>query len=1056
MASIDITRVPFRTDTLRAVADDLLARLPGAAHGDLSAALVLLPSARACRSLGHVLLEASGADTLLLPRIQTVAQWAGEQEAALGLVAGGLAIISGLGTASDPGPDDRTRPLILAPHLAALPWLADNPESAPGLARELIQFFDEARLHGQADLLLDPDRLGELEALAGEAQADILAGDMARVHEGWAVYRRLVPRDSTDRLRELGAATTDRPVVPLVPPELVVVAAFGRVDPTRAALLRAALAQGRAGRLFLPAVDGPLASFFAATWGASQAGTDPLAPARRCEELVAGTPPAVAPDSPILRERLDALAAGCDPQDLLAPRGPLEFLPCGSAEAEAAAIADRVARLLQEAAATPAGALPRITVATNDPKLADRIRAQLWDAGIDADDTHGDPLSALPAGLLLRFLLRAALTDLRIEPLLEVLTHPYVQLPVGEGHHAKWTLRLEQMYRRDNGPRGGLAALHRRADERDEAVLNLIRRTAAEAGEGMVDFVTHIADAFAPLLPFGDGKPHPWSALLAGVRRSWGLLAPGRALGEGDKSRADLARLDELLTMLERDADRLPPATLAEFNSELGRLLGAENAAAHRQPNLPVVIAGLVEARLERSDVLILAGLRDGVFPKRSARPLFLAGSLRERLGLPGWTAALARDAELFTRLLHGAPQVLLTWATDEGGQKALPSSFVTRLELALSPAAEAAATPAQWRTRPVPWQQIAAAERQFSADGLTMRAQVPIRPLTQLSWSALSMWRDCPYRFVLSRGFALRREEEVQEEFRQMDYGNLVHSVLQEWLTPDGAGCAALVAGDAATAANLLDDAAHRAFDRGADELPQRRLWFANFRGGIPGLVRNELGRCADWHPTALERKFTVALPAMREWAAELATSLGAETTVPDLPAHALVVELTGSVDRVDRHRDGTGSVAIIDYKTGGVPSVKQVAELEELQVLLYAAAAEMGALALDGPPAGVREAFYYAVKPNLVGGPATPHLTDDEAGRRLLLDGTIRLIELSVAASDPQAEYRLLPRELDGTGPTNLPCRYCDFRGACRIEERPVPAATARKLDKLINRKD
>ena len=124
-----------------------------------------------------------------------------------------------------------------------------------------------------------------------------------------------------------------------------------------------------------------------------------------------------------------------------------------------------------------------------------------------------------------------------------------------------------------------------------------------------------------------------------------------------------------------------------------------------------VVISGMVEARLERSDTLILAGLRDGVFPKKSTRPLFLASALRERLGLPGWPAALSRDAELFARLLHGAPQVLLTWSTEEAGSPALPSSFVSRLELVLQPELKSVDS-RLWRVKPTPWDEIAAAEK--------------------------------------------------------------------------------------------------------------------------------------------------------------------------------------------------------------------------------------------------------------------------------------------------------------------------------------------------------
>jgi ATP-dependent helicase/nuclease subunit B len=1034
----------MHADTLQVLAGDLLGLLPGAPRGDLSAALVLLPSTRACRSLGHAILEASGRDTLLLPRIQTVTGWAREMAAACGLD-------------PDAGPDPRSRPLILAPQLAVLPWLSENPESAPGLARELIALFDEVRLHDQAELLLDPERIDELLAMTGAAEAAVLGQDMTRVHEAWRLYRELVPHDGTDDLIALAAALGAAAAQSEPPHAVVIAAAFSLVDPTRASLLKAALASGHESRLYLPEADGLLARLFLATWGERPGATDPLAPARHVERLLTGTVSgAPYPCGSSLRVRLENLRAAGSPADLVAPVGPLELVPCGGAEAECRLIADRVAGALSGAAAAGAPT-PRITVATNDPNLAARIRAHLWDAGIDADDTHGDPLSALPAGLLARFILRAALTDLRIEPLLEVLTHPYVQLPVNEGHHTKWTLRLEQMYRRDQGPRGGLAALHRRADERDESVLHLFRDDRTDPGAGMVAFVTLLADAFAPLLPIGDGRVHSWADLLSALRQTWGILAPKHPLSEFDQPRPDVAQLHQLLAQLERDAARLPSTTLAGFSSELTRLLGAESAADHRKPNLPVVIAGLVEARLERSDLLILAGLRDGVYPGRSKRPLFLSGALRERLGLPGWAAALARDAELFARLLHGAPRVLLTWSTEEDGAPALPSSFVSRLELVVPPPTAVAAAGSQWRTEPVPWTAITDAEQAFAAAERAVHVTVPIRPLTKLSWSALRTWRDCPYRYLLERGFALRREEEVQAEFQRLDFGNLVHSALQDWLEPAGSGYAALAAGDAVQAAAALDQAARDHFEQGAEDLPQRRLWFESFRSAIPGLVSVELARFPDWRPIALERGFELPLTALHEWVALEAARQEIDVALPPLPDHAQDVLLRGTVDRVDLRQDGTGAVGVIDYKTGQVPSPKKVGELEELQVLLYAVAAEVGALQLPGGVPQVSEGFYYGVGGDKSGGPAKPHLpAETEEGRRLLVDGAVRLVELAVAASDPVGEFPVLPREMSGEAPTRLPCDTCDFRGVCRVEELAVPAGTERKLDKLVNRKD
>ncbi len=237
-----IRRIPFADNLLHRLAVDLPAALPGADEGDLTGGLVLLPSSRACRTLQHELLDESlrksGRDTLLLPRIVTAGQWADEQAAALGL--GNV----------DP-PDDRIRPLILARKLMNLPWLEDNRESAPGLAVEFIRFFDEVRLHRKEHLLLDPEAVDQVLEHAAPAEAEIIAGDLRRVHEVWEYYRRLVPHDSVDRLADLALALETRGA-PGPAPELVVVAGFGRIDPVRAELLRAALEKGEDGQIYLP------------------------------------------------------------------------------------------------------------------------------------------------------------------------------------------------------------------------------------------------------------------------------------------------------------------------------------------------------------------------------------------------------------------------------------------------------------------------------------------------------------------------------------------------------------------------------------------------------------------------------------------------------------------------------------------------------------------------------------------------------------------------------------------------------------------------------------
>lgn len=1020
-----IKKVEFRDHLLSRLADDLLSALPDAVQGDLSAALVVLPSARACRTLGHVLLEKSARDTLLLPRAVTPRQLLEEEAAVQGLPAVDL-------------PDDATRPMILAHELEKLPWLQDRPENGPGLAREFLAFFDEARLYGRGDLLPGEGQVdqvvAQVVALGHPGAAEVLASDVKRLGEVWTLYRRVVPRDAVDLLVEAAAGAEGRARPARA---LVAVAGFGRLDPVTAQLVRVQAEGCDQAWLYQPAAEGLLARFFTATWGEGGRGLGPLAPSGQVRQVLTGE--AETEPAPVgsLRRRLDELG----PLDSLwAPEGPLEMAVCANQEQESRFVAHRVVQILSQDQ-VPAG---RTAVVTNDPVLAARVVAQLRDAGIDVDDTLGRPVAGLPAGLLLRFMLRAALTGLRPPALFEVLTHPYTRRKdKGTGREFA-TLSLERMLRSQQTLPAGPGELLRLARERDEAA----SRAYGDNSRRLEGFVQEMVDGFQPLLDLAAGE-HPAVAFIAALRRAWQLLAPNTALTE-DRTLPDVTAVDRLLTRLDRDHAWLPDTSLAAFAGDLNRLLAEENVAPHRTQGLPVLVAGLVEARLETYDNLIIAGLNEGKFPSRRQRPLFLDSRVRGGLQLPLWKDALARDAELFLRLLHNAPRVLLTWSAEEGGAQVLPSPLVERLLLGRTGnKAPAVEPPAPiWRRDPAPMAVLQVGQESFAAESLDVPAWAAPRPLHRLSWSGLRTWRECPYRFLLERGFALRKEEEVQEEFSRRDSGSLIHEVLRLFLEPDGAGFAALAAGRREQAQTELERLARAEFTPPGRVLPARVLWLNSFLEWVPGLVDCELERFARWRPVLLEERFVLPLPRLVQWIQATVTAGGAVGDVPELTDEQTAIELEGGIDRVDLALGGQAECAVIDYKTGKVPGVKQVTDLRELQVMLYSLAVETGALPLPGAVPQVTEAFYYAVGGDLIGPPSKPHFDGD---RQLLLDAATALVDMAcrAAAGGP---FALLPEQRTGQGPTQPPCGFCDFQGVCRLEERSgLPAALQVKVDKL-----
>jgi ATP-dependent helicase/nuclease subunit B len=527
-------------------------------------------------------------------------------------------------------------------------------------------------------------------------------------------------------------------------------------------------------------------------------------------------------------------------------------------------------------------------------------------------------------------------------------------------------------------------------------------------------------------------------------------MAPDRPL-DPQVERQDEAALAQLLEALDSSLDLVDGrasgrlvSDLTDFAGGLRRLMAQKVVWPHRQPFLPVQVTGLIEARLEAFDLLVLAGLTEEVFPGAARRSVFLSDRSRLQLGLPTWRDRLAEQGDLFLRLLHNAKEVVLTWAGERQGQPCLPSPFVVRLGLSGHLGCTRYPTPPLYRREAPPTNQILTGQKSFTGEVVQIPVQAKTRPLHQFSHSRLRTYLDCPYQFLLEDGYALR-EEEVLEAFRRQDYGTLVHRCLQEFLVPEGDGFAALVAGRPAEACEILRQIAGQKFGEGAAEMPQRRLWEATFLKGAPALVGFELERFqAGWRPLCLEQGFRFSYLGLQEWLQAEGEAPAGEPDLPEPPAGLGVLTLVGKIDRIDGRKEGS-QLAVIDYKTGKIPTAKEVSEGRDLQIVLYALALATGSLPGWSLPTDwqISQGAYYRVTPAECGFPReSPHLlTEGLAGRQILRRGAVAILKAAAAAYDRNRPFPLVPAHWEGQQPGGLPCRYCPYPAICRLEERSTP---------------
>ena len=986
-------------------------------HGteQLPDTLVLLPSTRACQQLGLALIEAGDQEAILLPRVTTPTRLADHLADLLGL-------------AADNVPDPALRPLLLAPRLADLDWLRDRPEAAPGLAAELMSLFDEIRLAGQVDHILEGSDDAALLALADDGADEVLQSDLDHIRLGWRHFREVLPRDHVDiRVEALAGAARQWPGEP---PAQTVAAHLGKVDQATLGLLQSL---DPVHWLTIHA-DDPRSRLLLATYRDHHSSAHPLTAAARLVSRLDGgelVGPTFTGDD--LPSRLTELEAH---RGQLAAGGALTLQSCADPEQESRVVAATVCAALEDV-----DPVPEILVATADLELAARLAGQLRDAGIDVDDTRGRPLSGLPAGRLLRDLLRTVVSGWSFAPLFEVLTHPYVRLNLQSSRpgQAVRVQLLEAALRSSGKGRRGLALLESVARANDT------KEGERRQGWSLADFVTLIAAAWEPLTALGTG-PVSWSDFLKALRTVWGEVASTRPLDGDPDPRSDhddIGALNDLLDSLERVVAVLPPAPLSAMSSALGDLMTdpANEVRPHRQRHLPVRLVGLVEARLEQADLLVVAGLSQDVFPGRLPRPLLLGDTIRRALDLDHWRARGGRDAELFLRLMHVAPRAVFTWPRQRDGQPSLPSPLVQRLAMVAPESPAEASEPLLYRRQDAPLNEIVAAEQVFSREPEPIPAPQVTAP-RRLSHSAMQRYRECPYRFLLANVLGLRAPEPLEASFTPMELGNLAHGAMEQWLVPDGDGVKALAAGEVDRALASLQQAIVTVFEERGKDLPGMAVAQRSLLTLAPDLVDHEIDRTREWRPLALEAPFEITLQQVHDWLASR------DDEVPALPADIADVVLNGIIDRVDISRDGTDRAAVIDYKTGQRPGRSRVVDGRELQVSLYALAVEVGGVPEVGRPLPVDHGGYYGLRKEELGLPAKKHLSGDDE----LVTGVRTILDQALAILDPDTPYALVPDWQDEDTKGQLPCRTCEFLGICRLEERDQTPALASRLTSLL----
>jgi len=595
---------------------------------------------------------------------------------------------------------------------------------------------------------------------------------------------------------------------------------------------------------------------------------------------------------------------------------------------------------------------------TPDRNLAERVSGLLARWGIEANDSGGVSLAACPIGGFLLDLLAAASPEATAVDYLSLLKHPLAAC--------------------------GLSTAGCRARAR-EIEISVWRKEKAEKSTWLDTF----KKSLRPLGAQGKKRLPLSEWIAAHIKLAETIAASDQETGaarlwKGDDGEAAAAWLEEWRA----SAHGFHPLTGEDYRGLFTQLLRTITVRPRYAQHPRLSILGPLEARLIQSDVMILGGLNEGVWPPEVSVDPWMSRPMKNKFGLAAPELRIGLSAHDFVQLT-AAPEVFITRARRAGNAPTVPSRFLLQLETVLQ-----ALGHRDKLTTHEPWQSWAQMlDEPPHVVPCAKPAPKPPREARprQLSVTEIGAWQRNPYGIYAKCILNLRKLDPLDADIDMADRGTVIHEALDRFIKtypdrlPENALEELLMLGRKLFAAY--------------DEHPQAKaFWWPRFE------------RIAAWFIANEQERRDAGIKVIK---AEAAGKIMLNNFT-----------LKGRADRIDRLADGT--LAIIDYKTGATPKVEDVKQGLEPQLPLLAAIAEQNGFEGVGR-ASVGEIAYWKLSGGREIADMKPIKGDIVHMSRQARAGLEKLIE---KFADPATPYLAVPRP-------NYRPRYDDYGHLARLAE-------------------
>lgn len=576
---------------------------------------------------------------------------------------------------------------------------------------------------------------------------------------------------------------------------------------------------------------------------------------------------------------------------------------------------------------------------TPDRTLAERVRGHLQRWGIEPDDSAGLRLEDTPAFKFARVVLDLVEGQVDHFALLSLLHHPLCQLGLSDAERVRGRAVLDLHVLRntpsgngfmpmlnwmsaqeasEKGPPEGLAAARLVLDRVIAATQAL--RLEADAGEDRSSWTTLT-----------------WLITLVETLEE---LACPEEREEGEQTASTLwaqtgaeSVIGFLMEWAETLADRDKTAgsvRLPQFRALMERAASGQTVRSPFVGHPRVLILGGIEARMTSVDRIILGGLNEGTWPAETQPGPWMSRPMRRTFGLPPVERRIGLAAHDFCQAF-GRAEVIMTRANLVDGGATVPSRFIKRLKAFLKIVKADHVLSAKGPSLAQAARDLDQVEKPKPERRPRPKPPVSARPTT-FAVTDVERWKANAYEFYAKHILRLRALRPLGGQVDAAVRGTIIHDALEAVLKQHRGE---LPAGFD----QIVFDALFDRFQQSGLPEPQLALWTPRLRKAAAWFAATEQSQRAKGRsPEAIEDE------------AEYAFDVGDRRYT-----------LRCRADRIDVTVDKT--LVVVDYKSGAVPTGKEVFMGDKPQLALEGALIQKGAFGKVPPGREVAELEYWKI---------------------------------------------------------------------------------------------